>query len=149
MKLTIPSVKYEWTALRGKLVLEVPFEYVTACGEIIRTCTEGLTVTVEKPRKSRTTGPRSQNTHFNGHIQQICMETGNEFDDVKMYIKRMAFKRGLPIKTRPDGSPVYSLVDGLPLPISEKEMSTIECGYCIDETHALAAEYGIELWEYE
>lgn len=104
-------------------------------------------VTISTLRRKRTTGWKSQGHHLNGHCQQISNETGQPFDDVKMAVKRKAIARGLPLMTKPNGDLVYSLVDGEPLPMSEADMDTIECGYCIDESHILAGELGITLIE--
>ena len=46
--------------------------------------------------KRRSTGPLSQNHHFNGHCAQVARETGNDFEDVKLGIKARAIKRGFP-----------------------------------------------------
>jgi len=51
--------------------------------------------------------------------------------------------------TNEKGEVVYSLIDGEPLPKSEADMDTVECGYCIDEAHQLAAEIEIKLKEYD
>lgn len=104
-------------------------------------------VTISTLRRKHTTGWKSQNHHLNGHVMQIANETGNPFDDVKMFVKRKAIARGLPLMTKPNGDLVYSLVDGEPLPKSEADMDTVECGYCIDESHVLASELGIVLIE--
>lgn len=98
-------------------------------------------------KRKRSTGPLSQNHHLNGHCMQIANETGQDFDSVKLYVKRMAIARGLRLKTRPDGEIVCSILDGQPVPISETEMTVEECGWCIEETHILAAELGIKLRE--
>ncbi len=90
------------------------------------------------PRKPRTTGEKSQNHHLNGHIQQICQETGDEFDDVKMEIKRRAIKRGYPSHTDSFGNVI---------PESEANASTVECGYLIEEAHDVAAFCNIKLKE--
>ena len=99
------------------------------------------------PRRKRSTGPHSQNAHLNGHVVQIAQETGQDFEAVKLYVKRQAIARGLPLKTRPDGAIVYSIVDSQPVPISETDMDTTQCGWCIEELHILAAELGIALRE--
>lgn len=99
------------------------------------------------PKRKRSTGPWSQNHHLNGHCMQISHETGQDFDAVKLYVKRQAIARGLPLKTRPDGDVLYSLADGQPVPISETDMDTVQCGWCIEEVHILAAELGIILRE--
>ena len=90
------------------------------------------------PRKPRTTGDKSQNHHLNGHIQQICFETGDEFDDVKTEIKRRAIKRGYPSHTDSFGNVV---------PESEANASTVECGYLIEEAHDIAAFCNVRLKE--
>lgn len=104
-------------------------------------------VRIMLPRKHRSTGPKSQGNHFNGHVQQICDDTGNDFADVKLYLKRRAFRKGLPYRQKPDGTIIYSLIDQEPMPISESDMDTVQCGWCIDEAHQLAAEMNITLRE--
>lgn len=104
-------------------------------------------VTISTLRRKRTTGWKSQNHRLNSHVMQIAKETGNDFGDVKMFVKRRAITRGLPFMTRPNGDIVYSLVDGEPLPISESDMDTVQCGYVIDEINILAGELGITLRE--
>ena len=104
-------------------------------------------VLVETPRRHRTTGAGSQGNHLNGHIQQICEVTGNDFNDVKKYVKQMAIPMGYPMLMR-RGIPVYDLW-GQPVGISEKDCDTVQCGYLIDCSHRLAAELGIILKENE
>jgi len=104
-------------------------------------------VLVETPRRHRTTGPGSQGNHLNGHIQQICEVTGNDFDDVKKYVKQMAIPMGYPILKR-RGIPVYDLW-GSPVGISERDCDTVQCGLLIDCAHRLASELGIILKENE
>lgn len=104
-----------------------------------------LTVTLQTSQRPRTVGERSQNHFINGAIQQICEETGNDFDDVKMYVKRKSFRRGYPMKRDENGNIIYSLIDGQPIPESEAKISTVEAGYLIEEIIHLAAELGIVL----
>lgn len=99
------------------------------------------------PRHKRSTGPWSQGNHLNGHVFQIANETGQDFAAVKLYVKRAAIARGLPLKQKPNGDIVCSIVDGEPVPISEADMDTVQCGWVIDELHILAAELGIVLRE--
>ena len=99
------------------------------------------------PRRKRSTGPWSQSHHLNGHVSQIAQETGQDFDAVKLYVKRQAISRGLPLKQTQNGDIIYSIVDGEPVPISEADMDTVQCGWCIDAAHVLAAEFGIALRE--
>ena len=95
-------------------------------------------VKIGYPRKPRTTGDKSQNHHLNGHIQQICQETGDEFDDVKMEIKRRAIKRGYPTRTDSFRNVIAE---------SEGNASTVECGYLIEEAHDVAAFCNVKLRE--
>lgn len=148
MKLTIRRAKRIRTGTPAVLSIEIPGKYQATYAAIVKkNQNDYFDIEFSNPRKPRTTGPDSQNHKFNGIVQQIAEDTGNDFNDVKLYIKRRAFRRGLPYKTRPDDSIVYSLADGEPLPISESDMSTIECSWCIEEAIILAGELGIILKE--
>ena len=95
-------------------------------------------VTIQPPRKPRTTGEHSQNHHLNGHIMQICNETQNSYNAVKDEIKRIA--------TEQMGYP-YEEINGHIHPIGESESSTDECAKLIEAAHVLAADLGIILQE--
>lgn len=107
-----------------------------------------VTVTIEKPFTPRTTGYKSQNHALNGYIQQICMETGQDFSTTKNYIKQMAIAMGYPVKTRklPNGC-VEDVQDwfGNPVGISEADASKEECSLLIECAVQLASELGIML----
>lgn len=148
-KLKLPSANRIKTGTDRIVSFEVPEFYLFDYRELVVCSPEKMDVELSKPSKPRTTGPGSQGNHFNGHIRQICGETGNEFEDVKLYIKRQAFRRGLRYKTNKKGEIVYSLNDGEPLPISEADMTIEECGWCIDEAHVLAFFLNIVLIESE
>ena len=95
-------------------------------------------VTIQPPRKPRTTGEHSQNHHLNGHIMQICNETGNSYDVIKYCVKMIAVEQmGYPYKT----------IAGHILPQPESQSSTDECAKLIEAAHVLAAELGIILQE--
>jgi hypothetical protein len=98
-------------------------------------------VTVSTPARTRTTGENSQNHHLNGHIQYICQETGNDFDDVKKYVKQKAISMGYPMLER-DGKVVLDMW-GSPMGISEADSSVEECAILIEAVHQLASELGI------
>ena len=56
-------------------------------------------VTLQPPKRPRTTGEHSQNRHLNSHIMQICNETGNDFEVVKYCAKMIAVEKfGYPSK---------------------------------------------------
>ncbi len=149
MKLELSNAQRIKTGTDESVSFAVPkslrFEY----RELVRKAqpVDRFDLIVANLRKRRSTGPWSQSHHLNGHCQQIANQTGQDFETVKLYGKRMAIARGLPLKTKPDGEIVYSITDGQPVPISEADMDTIQCGWCIEETHILAAELGIVLRE--
>ena len=120
------------------LSVEVPAPYAEAVKLMVERYDE-LTIRLSPPTKPRTTGERSQSHHLNGHIQTICLETGNDFDAVKTLVKMRAISRGYP----------FTSIRGLTIPKSEAACTTTECGLLIDEVHQLAAEEGIALVEYE
>ena len=95
-------------------------------------------VTMQPPKRPRTTGDGSQNHHLNGHIMQICNETGSSYNAVKDEIKRIA--------TEEMGYP-YEEINGHIHPIGESESSTDECAKLIEAAHVLAADLGIILQE--
>lgn len=95
-------------------------------------------VTMQPPKRPRTTGKDSQNHHLNGHILQICSEIGNDYDTVKYCVKMIAVEQmGYPYKT----------VAGHILPQRERDCSTEECAKLIEAAHILAAELSIILQE--
>ena len=95
-------------------------------------------VTMQPPKRPRTTGPESQNHHLNGHIMQIVNETGNSYEVVKYCVKMIAVEQmGYPSRT----------IAGHIIPQPESESSTDECALLIEAAHILAAESGIILIE--
>ena len=95
-------------------------------------------VTLQPPKRPRTTGADSQNHHLNGHIMQICAETGNDYDAVKDAVKMLAVESmGYPYKT----------IGGQIVPQRERDCSTDECALLIEAAHVLAADLGIILQE--
>ncbi|MBU1081643.1 MAG: hypothetical protein KKB59_14270 [Spirochaetes bacterium] len=146
MKLKLSRITRIKSGTASIVSFQVPVERQAEYIALIKKCPDHLfDVEISTPHKPRTTGENSQNHALNGTIQQIAMDTGNDFTDVKLYVKRRAYARGLPFLTKPDGTIVLSLVDGQPMPISETDMSTVECGWCIDEAMILASELGIIL----
>ena len=95
-------------------------------------------VTLRRPQRARTTGAYSQNHHLNGHIMQICAETGNDYEAVKNAVKMIAVEQmGYP----------YTDFHGVITPKSESETDTAECAKLIEAVHVLAADLGMILRE--
>ena len=117
----------------GKPGIIIPDAVKPSYTEMLNYCLEKkggyVSVKIHPPRKPRTTGEKSQSHHFNGHIQQICQFIGEDFDVVKMEVKRRAIKRGYPTRETK-----FKKV----IPISESEASTEECAILIDTAHEIA-----------
>ena len=101
-----------------------------------------ITVRLDLPHKPRTTGEKSQNHHFNGHVQQICAANGWDFDEAKRLCKRKGVPFGYPppeeVRIKGELFALYK---------SEADCSTVECAALIEGAHLLAAELGMILEE--
>jgi hypothetical protein len=104
------------------------------------------TVKIDKPRKPRSTGEKSQNHHINGHCQQIAQHTGNDFETVKEFAKCMAVSMGYPFMEDSHGTAVRNIW-GKTRGISEADCSTEDAAILIEAIHRLAAELDVELME--
>jgi hypothetical protein len=65
------------------------------------------------------------------------MDTGNDFEIVKMAIKMEAVGQGYPMRT----------FRGAMVPLSESKASVAECAILIEVAHRLAAELNIKLMD--
>jgi len=117
---------------KGHLCFELPNNFVDKEGlrQVLSYCRDKkndyVSVTLTAPRRPRSTGDHSQNHHLNGHIMQICAETGNDYETV-----------GYP----------YTEFLSVIVPQSESRASVEECAYLIEAAHLLAADLGIILKE--
>ena len=130
--------------VKGHIAFAVPADAVV-CEAIKRELTkcrdkhsDYVLVTIQPPKRPRTTGDGSQNHMLNGNIMQICNETGNDYDTVKLAVKMIAVEQlGYPYKT----------IAGNVIPLRERESSTVECSKLIEASFMLAADLGIVLKE--
>lgn len=129
---------------RGLIAFEVPREpeLQEALRKVLRLCRDKnndyVSVTLSRPYSPRTTGPKSQNHHLNGHIMQICNETNNDYEVVKYCVKMIATEQmGYPFQT----------IAGHIVPKRESDCNTEECAKLIEASHVLAAQMGIILRE--
>ena len=143
-------MKLSWTCHQDSIGLVAPRNMKDRLRDILslsETKHNGyVTVTIETPRKPRTTGDRSQSHHLNGHIQQIAEFTGMPFELIKLEVKCRAVGMGYPMLVKPDGT-VQMDIYGRVMGISEADSSTKECAILIETTHMLASEVGIVLQE--
>ena len=128
---------------KGHVCFELPApEYREALGRELAKCRDKnndfALVTIQQPKRPRTTGEGSQNHHLNSHVMQIANETGNAFESVKDAVKMTACENlGYP----------YDDIDGRIVPQRERVCSTDECAKLIEAAHILAADLGIILNE--
>jgi hypothetical protein len=97
-----------------------------------------------KAYKKRTTGEKSQNRHFFGHLWQLVTEPtspvcGTDIDALSYAIRYRALSWGWK----------YRMVDGMKIPYEEPEGTTYEYGRLIDCLHHFADEQGFVLYEGE
>jgi len=143
-ELDIRHVKQVKTSRKDVFAFEIPPGAQDALWHMVSQLEEyGIThyrIRLSQPYKPRSTGPHSQCNRINGFIQQIAVETGNDFDVLKTFFKRLALSHDYPFDTDPEGEPV---------PRSESKLSTTEAGYLIETIEQWAAENGIALKEVE
>lgn len=132
------------TFCKGHIAFELPADggFREAISRELTKCRDKhndyVLVTLEPPKKPRTTGRNSQNHHLNGHIMQICNETGQDYEEIKYIVKMKAVElMGYPYKT----------LEGHIFPKPEHQSTTDECAKLIEAAHVTAAEFGIILQE--
>ena len=96
-----------------------------------------MTVTLDKPYKSRTTGEGSQNNLFWKLVQIICNENGEEPKETERQLKEKAIAKGYPYHV--------STITGKPVPESMTKINTVEMSYLIDTAYEVCAFLGIML----
>lgn len=126
--------------IAGRIAFEPPADLGAAenIKRELRKCREKhndyVLVTIQPPRKPRTTGEGSQNHLLNGILVQICEETGNDYDSVKDAVKMIAVEQfAYPYKT----------IGGRIIPQRERDCSVEECSKLIEAAQMLAADLGI------
>lgn len=82
----------------SRLELEIPRNKISFISALLEKA-EYLRVSVSKPGKSRSTGPKSQCNWINSAIQYLAKATGDDFDRVKMRCKMRAVSMGWPFYT--------------------------------------------------
>lgn len=134
-----PAVRFK--KIPGYVSLKLPLESDGMAQAFFEGLKAGyVQATFKKPEKPRTTGEHSQNTHINGHCQQISEITGAEFTAVKEFMKRLCVEQGRAWKFK-------TLPDGTICPGSESNATTEEAAALIETIHQWAAEWDIRLIE--
>ena len=131
----------ELTGKRNVIAFKIPEEAIQWALTIVAKGSkigDVYDVTIDLPKRGRTTGKHSQSHHGNGHCMQIAAETGNSFEAVKLETKRMAMEQG---KWR------FETIHGNPWPLSEAQATVEEATEWIECCHRLADELVIILME--
>ena len=98
-------------------------------------------VTLDKPRKPRTTGPRSQNSAVWGYCQAIALQVGMETERVYQGLKLLA--------SRENGYPVeWNAISGEWEPKSQAKASAEEVSILIQAIKHYADTHSLWLIEY-
>ena len=126
--------------IAGRIAFEPPADLGAAenIKRELRKCSDKhndyVLVTIQPPKRPRTTGENSQNHLLNGIILQICEETCNDYDSVKDAVKMIAVEQlAYPYKT----------IGGKIIPQRERDCSIEECSKLIEAAQMLAADLGI------
>ncbi|MBW2037427.1 MAG: hypothetical protein JRI41_08115 [Deltaproteobacteria bacterium] len=137
-KLKMRALIPEYDATTGKATVQLLSDYREAFA-ILHQRVKGAVweLTAGKWYRRRTTGWKSQNHHINGHVQQICIETGQDFETVKAMVKIRAIDAGYP----------FDVYRNFTIPKSEAFCNTQEAAMLIEAAHVIAAELGIILKE--
>ena len=105
-----------------------------------------LQVTFQAPFRPRSTGKGSQSAKFHAIVAQICVQTQDEFDRLKMELKQKAIARGWPFDIVHYKTPEGVLVE-MAIAQSEARASVEQESILIDVTEQDAAEKGVVLRE--
>lgn len=135
--------------------LRLPTDYQRAMHMLMEYCFENkggfCSISISQPKTKKSTGAKSQNSHFHGHVAMISESTGQPIEDVKKYLKDQAVTRGYPILMKKDenGDDIEPIQDfwGNIQGDSMKDITSAQCSMLIEQSHQLADEMGIKLIE--
>lgn len=117
------------------LEIIVPRDYLEGLRKA--TANGWASVSIEPPRRPRSTGPKSQNNRANGFLRQIACATGNEFAAVEAACKLRALDQGYPVEK------VFCQW----VAKSQADLTVEECARWIETIEQVAAEEGVALKE--
>lgn len=141
----LPAAKV--TALTDRLTVFIPKTHADAWALLAhylkQNRTDQLYVKLDKPRKPRTTGYRSANTHIHGHATQIAKEVGESkskiiFDAIDLAMGKMG--REFPTHTDYKGDIV---------PDGESNWDSRTAHHVIEALHQIASMIPVRLIEYK
>ena len=122
---------------KGQISFELPNDIASqeAIRHELTKCKEKhndfVLVTLEPPKKPRTTGEGSQNNLFWKLVQLICNVTGDTPEAIEADLKEKAIAKGYPYHV--------SKITGRPVGESMTKVSTVEMSYLIDTAYEVCA----------
>jgi len=129
--------------------LKLPADYQQAMHLLMKHCFEKkggfCSFSISEPKTKKSTGYKSQNSHFHGHCASIAEDTGQPVEDVKKYLKAQAVGRGYPMLMK-DDEPLldfWGQIQGE----SMSDITSEQCSMLIETAHQFADENGIRLIE--
>ncbi len=132
----------------GHIILRIPPDKREWYNKVVDYCIEkrqgNVDFNVAPPRRKRSTGKNSQNTKINGDLQQISIESGQPFGDVKEYCKSRAIDMGYPILKDDKGNTILNMW-GKSRGISESDATIEDAKILIEQIIQVAAEMDIRL----
>jgi len=156
MKLELVHVRRLSAGSPRIVSFEIPLSRAAEYAELVK---KGLPVDrydlrIETPRKKRSTGFRSQNSHSHGHYADIAEQLSTpdiEYspEEIARALKLMAMKEGYwPPKMNRQGEAIVDPITKALEPMSEADADTAQAAQLIEFIHAWADSNGLWLTEY-
>ncbi len=154
MKLKLPNALRLHTGSPRIVSFSIPVEREAEYRELLSKSPNLLDVELSPPRKARSTGYRSQNSHSHGHYEDIAEQLSNDKieyspEQIGRALKLMAMKDGhWPPEHDAEGNPIVNPITKTLEPQSEAVASSAEAASLIEFVHAWADLNGLWLTEY-
>jgi hypothetical protein len=156
MKLELIHVRRLHTKDSGIVSFEIPLSRKAEYAELIKKGqpVDRFDLRIEIPRKRRSTGFRSQNSHSHGHYADIAEQLSTADvdyspDEIARALKLMAMKEGYwPPKMNRQGEALVDPITKALEPMSESDADTAQAGQLIEFIHQWADTNGLWLTEY-
>ena len=136
----------EWirTGKPDAVTFRVPADYRQPLIVVLKRCAEKAsgyaTLTIEPPKRPRTTGPRSQNSALWGWCSDIAEQLDYTDEQVKAAMCRMAVSEGYPTTLS---------IDGVEEPMPTRRASTEQLSVVLSVIVRFADEHSLYLTEYD
>lgn len=156
MKLDLVHVRRLRTNDPRVVSFEVPLSHKADYAELVKKGqpVDRFDLRIETPRKKRSTGYRSENSHTHGHYADIAEQLSTDAlaytpEKIGQAIKKMAMKDGYwPPEMNSAGEPIVNPITKELEPRSEADSSVAESAELIEYIHQWADTNGLWLTEY-